>query len=231
MINHKRVYRLYTEEGLTLRVERPRRHVSAGHRRPPRLVPHVVGRTLSMDFVADQLEDGRRLRMLTVVDLFTRECPVIEAAHRLSGDDVVEVLERLRRAGWQPARIFCDNGSEFAGRLLDLWAYHHQVTLEFSRPGKPTDNAHIESFNGTFRNECLNTHWFSTLEDARMKIEAWRQHYNASRPHKALGYLTSLEFKAKHSKWTPEIRVRAGPTKGVPSTMKNPTSIPALIWG
>jgi len=197
-VNHKRVYRLYSEEGLTLRAKRPRRHVSAAHRQPPRVLPRAAGHTLSMDFVADQLEDGRRFRMLTVVDVFTRECLAIEAGQKLAGDDVVKVLDRLRQENGSPNRIFCDNGSEFSGRLLDLWAYENDVTLEFSRPGKPTDNAHIESFNGSFRDECLNTHWFSTLADAKAKIETWRQHYNASRPHKALDYLTPLEFKAKH---------------------------------
>jgi putative transposase len=196
-VNHKRVYRLYSEEGLTLRAKRPRRHVSAAHRHPPRTLPRAPGHTLSMDFVADQLEDGRRFRMLTVVDVFTRECLAIEAGQKLSGEDVVSVLNQLRKQHGTPKRIFCDNGSEFSGRLLDLWAYTHRLQLEFSRPGKPTDNAHIESFNGSFRDECLNVHWFSTLADAKVKIEAWRQHYNTSRPHKSLGYLTPLKFKVK----------------------------------
>ncbi len=195
-VNHKRVYRLYSEEGLTLRRKRPRRHVSAAHRHPPRVLPRHASHTLSMDFVTDHLEDGRRFRMLTVVDIYTRECMAIEVGRRLTGEDVVAVLDRIRVAHGTPRRVFCDNGSEFSGRLLDLWAYHHKVTMEFSRPGKPTDNAHIESFNGSLRDECLNIHWFSSIEDAKAKIDEWRRHYNVSRPHKALGNLTPLEYKA-----------------------------------
>jgi len=199
VINHRRVYRLYSEEGLTLRSKRPHRHVNVAHRQTPRKLPCVIGHTLSIDFVAERFEDGRRFRMLTIVDVFTRECLASEVDRKPTGDDVTRVLDRLCRSGCSLERIFCDNGSELAGRLLDQWAYEHGVTLEFSRPGKPTDNAHIESFNGSLRDECLKIHWFSTLTDARAKIEAWRQHYNVSRPHKSLGYLTPLEFKANQN--------------------------------
>ena len=113
--------------------------------------------------------------MLTVVDVFTRECLAIEPGQRLRGDDVVRVLNQIAAARGTSRRVFCDNGSEFTGRLLGLWAYHNKVTIEFSRPGKPTDNAHIESFSGSVRDECLNVHWFSTIDDARAKIEAWRR--------------------------------------------------------
>jgi putative transposase len=195
-INRKRVHRLYCLEGLQLRAKRPRRHVSAAHRQPPKRVAGGANEAWSMDFVADQALGGAKFRMLTVVDVFTRECLAIEAGQRLRGDDVVRVLNRLIAERGAPKRLFCDNGSEFTGRLLDLWAYHNQVTIEFSRPGKPTDNAHIESFNGSFRDECLNVHWFSTLGDARVKIEAWRQEYNESRPHKALNQLSPLEYVA-----------------------------------
>ena len=195
-INRKRVHRLYCLEGLQLRAKRPRRHVSAAHRQPPRRSAGHVNDAWSMDFVADQASGGEKFRMLTVVDVFTRECLAIEAGQRLRGDDVVRVLNRLIAERGAPKRLFCDNGSEFTGRLLDLWAYHNQVTIEFSRPGKPTDNAPIESFNGSFRDECLNVHWFSTLDDARVKIEAWRQEYNESRPHKALNQLSPLEYVA-----------------------------------
>lgn len=150
-----------------------------------------------MDFVADQAASGQRFRMLTMVDVFTRECLAIEPGQRLRGDDVVRVLNQVAVERGVPKRLFCDNGSEFTGRLLDLWAYHNQVTIEFSRPGKPTDNAHIESFNGSFRNECLNVHWFSTIDAARAKIEAWRREYNESRPHKALNHRSPLEYVAE----------------------------------
>lgn len=125
-----------------------------------------------MDFVADQTASGQKFRMLTVVDVFTRGCLAIEPGQRLRGDDVVRVLNQIAAARGTPIRVFCDNGSELTGRLLDLWVYHNQVTIEFSRPGKPTHNAHIESFNGSFRDECLNVHWFSTIYDAREKIDA-----------------------------------------------------------
>jgi len=149
-----------------------------------------------MDFVVDQFQDGRRFRMLTLVDVYTRECLAIEVGQRLRGDDVARVLSQVSATRGTPKQIFCDNGSEFQSRLVDLWAYQHKVILEFSRPGKPTDNPHIESFNGSFRDECLNVHWFSSMMDAKVKIEAWRQDYNESRPHKALNNLTPAEYVA-----------------------------------
>jgi putative transposase len=136
--------------------------------------------------VADQLANGNRFRCLTIVDVFTRECLAIEVGQRLSGTDVVSVLNRLRQAGRVPGTLFYDNGSEFTSQILDLWAYHNKVSIEFIRPGKPTDNAFIESFNGTFRDECLNGHWFESLKDARMQITSWQQEYVESRPHRAL---------------------------------------------
>lgn len=196
-INHKRVHRLYCEEGLQLRAKRPRRHVSAAHRQPQRSRPTAPNQVWSMDFVSDQLQGGHRFRALTLVDVFTRECLAIEPGRQLGGEDVVKVLERVAVKRGTPKRIFCDNGSEFAGRLVDLWAYRRKVTIEFSRPGKPTDNAYIESFNGSLRDECLNIHWFSTLGDARAKLESWRQEYNESRPHRALNNQTPIEYAAQ----------------------------------
>lgn len=195
-INKKRVYRLYCELGLQLRAKRPRRRVSAAHRQPPKRLARQPNDAWSMDFVTDQAHHGERFRMLTVVDVYTRECLAIEPGQHLGGADVVAVLTRIAARRGTPRRIFCDNGSEFQSRLVDLWAYQNQVTMEFSRPGKPTDNAHIESFNGSFRDECLNVHWFSTLADAKVKIEAWRREYNESRPHRALNNLTPLEYAA-----------------------------------
>lgn len=146
-----------------------------------------------MDFVADNLFNGRRFRALTVVDNFSRECLAIQVDQGMKGDDVVSVMTELAVMRRPPKRIFVDNGSEFISKALDRWAYENQVTLDFSRPGKPADNALIESFNGSFRDECLNVNWFLSLDDARQKIEAWRQEYNYFRPHTALGNLTPIE--------------------------------------
>lgn len=188
-VNKKRVHRLYCLEGLQLRPRRPRRSGSAARRQPPVVKATAPNRAWSMDFVSDQLQDDRRFRALTMVDIFTRENLAIHVGRSLGGADVVGVLQRIAVRQGPPARIYCDNGSEFAGRSVDLWAYANQVTLEFSRPGKPTDNAYIESFNGSLRDECLNTHWFSSLTDAQEKLDAWRTDYNGSRPHKALNGL------------------------------------------
>ena len=191
------VHRLYCEEGLVLRPRRPRRHVSAARRQRPLRGASHVNEAWSMDFVSDELQNGNRFRALTVVDVHTRECLAIGPGRRLTGDDVVRVLNRLGYTRGTPKRIYCDNGSEFTSHILDLWAYHNQVTIEFSRPGKPTDNGHIESFNGRLRDECLNTHWFQSLTDAKDKIETWRRDYNEVRPHRALNYLTPNEFAAQ----------------------------------
>jgi putative transposase len=195
-INHKRVYRLYREEGLSMRARRPRRHVTAAHR-VTRLPAGAANDCWSMDFVSDALFDGRRIRALTLVDNFTRESLAIEVGHGLRGEHVVAVLDQVAAARGVPRTIRADNGPEFVSKRLDQWAYAHHVTLDFSRPGKPTDNAYVESFNGRFREECLNTCWFLSLDDAQEKIEAWRRHYNESRPHTALGYLSPSEFAAQ----------------------------------
>lgn len=150
-----------------------------------------------MDLVADQLSGGGRFRALTVVDVFTREALAIEVGAKLRGEDVVGVCNKLAAQRGSPVRIFVDNGSEFAGRLLDLRAYHHKTQIDFSRPGKPTDNCFVETFNGSLRDECLNVHWFDTLDEARVKIEAWRIEYNESRPHQALGELTPTEYAGR----------------------------------
>lgn len=193
MVNHKRVYRLYREDGLSLRLKRPRRHVSAASR----VRQAAAGRPnerWSMDFVSDALFDGRRLRALTIVDVFTREALAIEVDQGIKGEQVVSAVARLALARGAPRAIRVDNGPEFVSKALDRWAYENGVTLDFSRPGKPTDNAYVESFNGRLRDECLNAHWFLSLADARSKIETWRRQYNESRPHTALGWLTPQEF-------------------------------------
>lgn len=144
--------------------------------------------------MADALFDGRRLRSLTVVDNYTRECLAIEVGQSLKGEDVVRTLTRITAARGNPKTIKSDNGSEFISKAMDRWAYESGVELDFSRPGKPTDNAKVESFNGRFRQECLNSHWFLSLADAQRKIEAWRQYYNEARPHSALAWSTPAEY-------------------------------------
>ena len=139
------------------------------------------------DFVHDQLATGRKIRVLTVVDTFSRYVPVLDARFTYRGEDVVATLEQVCKRTGYPATIRVDQGSEFISKDMDLWAYANDVTLDFSRPGKPTDNAFIEAFNGRFRAECLNAHWFMSLEDAAEKLEAWRRDYNEERPHSAIG--------------------------------------------
>ena len=187
------VMRLYREEGLRLRWTVPRKRRVAVERRE-RIKPAWPNQVWSLDLVSDQLADGRRFPALTVVDVYTRESLAIEAGQSLRGEDVVQVLQRVQQERGGPRRLLCDNGSEFCSQVVDLWAYQNEVKIDFSRPGKPTDNGHIESFNGTFRDECLNTHWFTTLAEARQFIEAWRREYNESRPHRALGERTPHEF-------------------------------------
>ena len=194
-VNKKLVYRLYVEEGLQLRSKRPRRHKSCRARRErPRATKR--NESWSMDFMADQLQTGQRFRILTIVDNFSRESLAIRAGQRLTGDDVVKALEAIAGRRGTPRSIQVDNGPEFVSKSLDWWAYFNQVTLDFSRPGKPTDNAFIESFNGKFRTECLNQHWFTSLADAQRRFDDWRKDYNEVRPHSSLGHRTPTEFAA-----------------------------------
>jgi putative transposase len=192
-VNKKRVYRLYRLEGLQLRMRVRRRKHMALHRGP---APAPAGRheRWSMDFVHDQLFGGRPFRVLTVVDQWSRESPVLEAGFGFSGHDVVRVLERTVADTDAPASITVDHGTEFMSKALEAWAFSRGVQLDFTRPGKPTDNSHIESFNGRLRDECLNVHQFLSLPDAQAKLDAWRTDYNQERPHGSLGYLTPSEF-------------------------------------
>lgn len=194
-INHKRFFRLYQLAGLNLRMKRPRRHVSAVRRaaQPPARQPNEVW---SMDFVSDALFNGRRFRTLTLFDVFTRECLAIHVDTNITGERVVAVVTEVSRHLGVPARIQVDNGSEFISKALDLWAYQNRVTLDFSRPGRPQHNAHIESFNGSFRDECLNIHWFLSLDDAAEKIETWRGDHNDLRPHSSLDNLAPSAYRA-----------------------------------
>lgn len=201
-VNHKRIYRLYGEEGLSVKTKYRRKRAS--HCRVTPVMPFAPNQRWSMDFVADTLDDGRRFRALTVVDLFTRECLVIEADFSLPGRRVTSVLDRISMVRSLPKIITVDNGSEFISKEMDSWAYRRGVQLDFIRPGRPVENAHIESFNGRLRDECLNAELFLTLEDARQKLAEWKSDYNKSRPHSSLGDLSPVEFAAQWSSTNPQ---------------------------
>ena len=191
-VNHKRVYGVYRGAGLQVR-RRRRKRLTRGQR-VPLPTPSRRGERWSMDFMVDTLADGRGFRTLNIVDDFTRECLAIEVDRSLPGLRVVRVLERLLATIGLPEIIVVDNGPEFSGRTLDTWAYAHGVQLRFIRPGKPIENAFVESFNGKFRDECLNEHWFTSIAEAQTLIEAWRVDYNTVRPHSALQRATPEQF-------------------------------------
>jgi putative transposase len=196
-VNAKRIYRLYTEEGLLVRTKQ--RKKIARRQRLPAPVAAYPNQCWAMDFVSDKLADGRSFRMLTVVDQFTRECVALEADRSMNGDKVVTTLTAAvgnRQAA--PQSITVDNGSEFSGRVVEAWAMAHGVQLNFIRPGRPVENGFIESFNGRLRDECLNVSWFTSVADARRKLSQWREQYNDHRPHSALADRTPNEFAALH---------------------------------
>lgn len=184
-VNAKRVYRLYEEENLKVRsVERKK---IARRQRVPPVQAMGPNEGWSADFVSEKLTDGRSIRILTVIDQFTRECVWLEADRSMSGPKVVAALTRaIAERGATPASMTLDNGSEFAGRAMEAWAIAAGVRLCFIRPGRPVENGFIESFNGRLRDECLNVEWFTSLAEARDKLAAWRDHYNHRRPHSAL---------------------------------------------
>lgn len=192
-VNHKRIERLYREEGLAVR-RRTRKslcRVRRGH--PP--APERANEQWAVDFLQDALASGRAVRLLSVLDVFTREALALEVDTSLPGSRVVRVLDRLAGERSAPVKIVLDNGPELIGRALEEWAHRHAVALHFIDPGKPIQNAHCESFHGRLRDECLNEHWFLGLADARRIVEAWRRDYNAERPHSALAYRTPEEFR------------------------------------
>jgi putative transposase len=194
-INHKRIYRLYREEGLALKRKRPKRRRSATARQGQ---PEVrsPNQRWAMDFMHDRLADGRLLRVLTVIDVFTREALAVEARPSFRGHDVADVLSRLRPGRGLPEVIQCDQGTEFTSMAMDHWAYWNQVRLDFSRPGTPGDNAINEAFNGSVRRECLSQHYFLSITDARKTLENWRIDYNNERPHSSLDQVPPARFRA-----------------------------------
>jgi putative transposase len=193
-VNHKRVYRLYRREGLSVRTKRRRRFAAS-----PRIELPTAKRPnqcWAMDFVSDHLASGRRFRILTIVDRFSRRCPGALVDTSIPGRRVARFLDELAATcGAYPELITVDNGPEFISNALDQWASERGVKLVFSRPGKPVDNAFIESFNGRFRDECLNANWFYSFDEAKNVIERWIKDYNEERPHSALGGLTPIEYE------------------------------------
>lgn len=196
-VNHKRVYRLYREEGLAVR--RRKRKRAAGWARVPLPAPTRANQGWSMDFMTDARASGRRFRLLTLVDDYTREVLALEVDTSLPGERVRRVLEQLTQSRGRPDWIVADNGPEFTGQALDQWAFEQGVQLHFITPGKPSENGYVESFNGKLRDECLNENWFGSLNEARGVIETWRVDYNQARPHSALGYRTPEEFAAEQA--------------------------------
>ena len=192
--NHKRVHRLYRDEGL--QVPKRRKRKAARWRGEKPVQAERMNHRWSMDFVQDQTSKGRRIRLLNIVDDFTRECLWIEVDTSLGGKRVTRVLDQLKAVRGLPEVVVTDNGPEFTSRALDAWAYDSGVALQFIEPGKPVQNCYVESFNGRLRDECLNQHWFLDLHEARDIIEDWRVDYNEVRPHSSLGNKTPSEYVA-----------------------------------
>jgi putative transposase len=194
-VNHKRVERIYREEGLTLRRRRPKRRRSAAVRVMAPIAT-TINERWAMDFMHDTLSTGTTIRVLTVIDLFTRECVLLVAGRGFRGETVARLLTSAGQTrGRLPQRINVDNGTEFTSQALDHWAYWNHVQLDFSRPGTPSDNPFAESFNASVRRECLSQHWFLDLEDAQRTLDRWKAEYNNERPHMALARLTPTEFR------------------------------------
>lgn len=192
VMNHKRSERIYREQGFSLKVRKRKRRISQIRLELPQA--NKPDQRWSMDFVQDVLETGRRFRMLCVIDQYTKECPVIEVDFSLNGLRVTRALDWMLLTRKRPQAITVDNGPEFAGKVLDRWAYENKVKLDFIRPGKPVENAYIESFNGKLRHECLNQHFFRSLAEAKERIENWRLFYNDFRPHQSLDGITPTAF-------------------------------------
>jgi putative transposase len=191
-VNHKRIERVYREEGLAVRRRQRKSLTRICRGRPP--APARANEQWALDFLEDALASGRTIRLLSVIDVYTREALALEVDTSVPGSSVVRVLERLASARPLPTQLVLDNGPELISRVLEAWAHEHRVILHFIDPGKPMQNAHCESFHSRVRDECLNEHWFLGLGDARQIVEEWRQDYNRARPHSALGCQTPAEF-------------------------------------
>lgn len=194
VVNKKHTYRLYTEEGLQVRTQKRKK---LQRPRQPMEVPTRVNQRWSMDFVSDQLSNGRRFRVLNVVDDFSREMVGQLVSVSITGAQVARFLDQLFERRNKPRRIICDNGTEFTSKAMFFWSRETGVTLGFIQPGKPTQNAFVESLNGKFRNECLNRHWFRTMEEAKVEVMQWQYQYNNVRPHSSLNYLPPVAFAEK----------------------------------
>lgn len=197
-VNHKRVYRVYREAGLMVKRKARKRLVRAG---PVRALLTAANQEWALDFVHDAVESGRAIRVLSVVDTFTRECPVLEADTSFASRRVTRVLDRIVEERGKPEALRCDNGPEFTSRHFLAWSVERQIELRHIEPGRPMQNGHVESFHGRLREECLNVSWFRNLFDAREKIEAWRKEYNQERPHSSLSYQTPEEFARAAKGW------------------------------
>jgi putative transposase len=195
-VNHKRVYRLYSAAELAVRRRKKRRGIAV--ERQPLLRPTAPNQVWSMDFVMDALADGRRIKLLTLVDDYTKEALDIAVARSICGVHVTRLLDAIAQFRGYPTAIRTDQGPEFTGKALDRWAHARGVILKLIQPGKPMQNGYIESFNGKLRDECLKEHWFDSLAQARQIIGDWRRDYNESRPHSALDYQTPAEFAAHY---------------------------------
>ena len=193
-VNKKKVYRLYHELGLMVRTKRRRKHAS--HLRVTPSPTQRRNERWAMDFVSDSTADGRSFRVLTVIDTHTRECLVLEVARSLCAPQVTAALDRVIATRGKPQMITCDNGTEFTSNHFDAWAYSHGVSIDFIQPGRPVENGFIESFNGKLRDECLNTSWFTDVEEAQSGIKAWGLDYNEVRPHSRLGQLPPATYVA-----------------------------------
>ncbi len=190
-VNHKRVYRVYREAGLLIRRKRRKRLLRAGFVRP---MVTGANQEWALDFVHDAAESGRKFRVLSVIDVYTRECLALEVDTSFASRRVTRELDRIVAERGLPEAIRCDNGPEFTSRHFLAWGMERKIELVHIEPGRPVQNAHVESFHGKLRDECLNASWFGNLFEARVKISAWREEYNEERPHSSLGYLAPREF-------------------------------------
>ena len=195
VINHKRTERIYKEEGLSLTIRRRKKRASCARVDIPRAEKR--NELWALDFMHDSIGQSRKLRILPIIDTYTKECHRIEVDRSIGGRRVTEVLSEVASMQGLPENIVIDNGPEFISNAMDEWAYTREVTLHFIRPGKPVDNAFMESFNARLREECLNLNWFRSIEHARHVVEDWRIDYNETRPHSTLGFLTPKEFAEK----------------------------------